>query len=293
MKAEKKHNKRKAAASGDGDKPANGKKGKAKKNQNKNKKASKGKARKNTRRGIKSGRKSKSLQKMRKMKNGLKRKENTSAEMAQDGPIDPAGSHAAAELLSSSAAVEAATELNLPDSKEIASSSDGPIRKEPTTSRTNRKRTKSKECCGKTRRNGGAKKGQGDKEKEKTGKQKKGTSNTSLGLLDREKILGEINRVLEECGETECLHPDFDMTVPSKDFQLTSYWTRDAVGVKASRDLLPWKKPQKESKKPSKNGKANAKKWKSQNFSQIAYFSAGGCFYVNYLLGQAFVIGMH
>ena len=94
-----------------------------------------------------------------------------------------------------------------------------------------------------------------------------------------------VNKVLQECHDTDCAHGEFDMAVPAPDFQLTSYWTRDAVGVKCCREKLAEKKKEKASdQKPDK------KKWKCQNVSQIAYFSAGGCFYVNYALAQAFAI---
>lgn len=77
-----------------------------------------------------------------------------------------------------------------------------------------------------------------------------------------------VNKVMDECESTDCVHPGaFEGKVPA-DFQISCYWTRHAVGAKVSKDRLETASTSKKNKNASK---AKGKKtYKSKNYSQEA-----------------------
>ena len=78
--------------------------------------------------------------------------------------------------------------------------------------------------------------------------------------------------ILKECNESKCTHPSFDMPTPSKTVELSTYWNRNAVGVKVARSLL-------KNKKAQGAGKA-----------QVAYFGCkSSCCYTNIALAGLWV----
>ena len=127
--------------------------------------------------------------------------------------------------------------------------------------------------------------------KSNEGKQAKSKEN-QVPESSQQTYLEGIKQILQECHDTDCSHGDFDMKAPHADgFQLTVYWSRDAVGVKASHDRLVDQPKPKAKAKGEKSDKKKA--YKSKNFSQIAYFSAGGCVYINYKMAQLFDTWKH
>lgn len=58
-----------------------------------------------------------------------------------------------------------------------------------------------------------------------------------------------INKVLDECESTSCIHPDaFDGSAPDQ-FSISCYWTRHAAGVKVNKDRLVPELKQREKKR--------------------------------------------
>lgn len=97
-----------------------------------------------------------------------------------------------------------------------------------------------------------------------------------------------IEEILQECYHTDCQHSSFTIAgQKAESFQITVYWSRMAVGVKVCKDRLAYQTSSK-----TKRGKSEAPKYKSKNFSQIAYFADGGCIFVNYAMAQAFALLM-
>ncbi|CAK8997550.1 unnamed protein product [Durusdinium trenchii] len=101
-----------------------------------------------------------------------------------------------------------------------------------------------------------------------------------------------VTEACKDCVESECNHPDFDLTVPHDSFKISPYWTRGHVGVKASNDLLA-ESATKAKKKSGKNTESSKKVPKSRNVRQIANFSEPGCVYINYAMGQVMVRVRH
>lgn len=125
--------------------------------------------------------------------------------------------------------------------------------------------------------------------KSNTGATKKAECNKSKGNTSKRnkqqkkevepcpKIVEEVIGVLEECHTSNCVHPSWEsISYDKKVFSVSTYWTRNAVGVKVARKHLP------------KNGGKGKGKW-----SQVAYF--GGettCIYSNMFLAYKFVTCM-
>lgn len=183
---------------------------------------------------------------------------------------------------------------------EEPSSSHGPVCKV----KHGRKRTnqssasctnKGKGSSGKAKQANRKTKSSATKSTAKKGSKAKETKLLALEALDSYR--GKVEEALEECCATDCGHDSFDMTVPHPEsFQITVYWTRNAVGVKVHNGLLApdGKNKGKLSAKDAKAKRVSAKdpkskKYKSKDFRQIAYFSAGGCVYINYAMAQVFV----
>jgi hypothetical protein len=105
-------------------------------------------------------------------------------------------------------------------------------------------------------------------------------------VLPQDEIKEHVSKVLHECRDSGCTHPSFKHPdLCKKTYELSIYWNRKAVGVKLSKDYLPWKKPA----KTGKNGKH-----KSQSKSQVAYFACDtSCMYSNLLLAGLYVTCMH
>lgn len=89
----------------------------------------------------------------------------------------------------------------------------------------------------------------------------------------------QIEKGLSTCCDQGCEYAwDEDFTdVGDCQYQLSTYWSRNAVGVKVSNELLD--------AKPKKN--QDKKVPKSKNFSQIGYFASAGCIYLNLVMAKA------
>ncbi|CAK9054439.1 unnamed protein product, partial [Durusdinium trenchii] len=130
------------------------------------------------------------------------------------------------------------------------------------------------------------------KAKEAKASHKKATEAKNSEIGDDEKpseeevnyFIESIYKVLEEY---EGQH--YTIEAPAN-FQINYYWKREAVGVKASKDLLaPSVGRKKPASKAASKTNAKAKKvYKSKNYSQIAYFALGGCIYTNMCLAGLF-----
>lgn len=141
----------------------------------------------------------------------------------------------------------------------------------------NRKGGKSARC--KKSQQEKANKSQGRKAKEANKKpakaEKKPKRPTGAGTVDedaKEKVLA----VLRECNESHCTHPSWEPFQHDDYFQVSIYWSRQAVGVKVLNDTQTKSKGREKSKK-----KASRK--------QIAYFSCPTtCTYSNMCLAHLY-----
>lgn len=204
-----------------------------------------------------------------------------------------------------------AAALNIPPAREKASSSQGPIKHEKVKAKKHKpenkqpssqqaannlqpeqKRKAKKEKTPKTQTVRSS--AQKSKDMAREGKTcKKTTNNTKTHDACSEDYAGCIEQVVQECMSSDCNHPSFndiESLSSNASFQISAYWTRGAVGVKVSRDLLPAELGNKGQKSKSKAKDAKKRAYKSKNFSQVAYFSKGGCVFVNYGMAQAFAI---
>ena len=170
---------------------------------------------------------------------------------------------------------------------EMASSSKGPIL---------RKKNSGKNKKGKNSRKKAAKVEDGKRAaKEKSSKPAKGESEGVQELPDFAYWYACITQMVEECCDTDCLHPDAGEERCPPNFQVSCYWTRHAAGVKASNAILQDLKTGKKNKKAARAAKPKSqqKVYKSKDFRQVAYFSHGGCVYVNVKLASLFALWLH
>ena len=92
------------------------------------------------------------------------------------------------------------------------------------------------------------------------------------------RIMKLLEYTLADCKESHCVHPKFaPVKMDSKQFQLSVYWSRNAVGVKVLKSALPGGK--------QKKNKQGGTKW-----SQVAYFGCKtSCVYSNIVLAHEYV----
>ena len=90
-------------------------------------------------------------------------------------------------------------------------------------------------------------------------------------------IVDLVKATICECKKTDCIHPNWQpLDANQKDFQLSVYWSRMAVGVKISQGCL----------KPAKGQRAKS----TSKWSQVAYFCCPTtCIYSNMILAREFV----
>lgn len=123
------------------------------------------------------------------------------------------------------------------------------------------------------------KKGKGKNSKEKAPKRQRKPKEPAIEAVVDQAFKVKTKKILCKCyhPEHKCLSDHSDIEVPlwSDKLQLSVYWTRKAVGVKAVRDALP--------ARFQKKGKAKGK------WQQIAYISGGPCTYVNVELAHTWV----
>lgn len=102
------------------------------------------------------------------------------------------------------------------------------------------------------------------------------------------KISAEITQTLKECCESQCCHPAWtNLEYDPKVFQVVTYWTRYAVGIKVGKGHLEAG----DGKKATCNSKSKkgGNKWR-----QVAYFGGSTtCIYSNMLLAYRFAPCMH
>lgn len=98
-----------------------------------------------------------------------------------------------------------------------------------------------------------------------------------------------IEKAIATCCDNDCEHSweatDFSA---GDQYQFSTYWSRDAVGLKVSNELLPSKKTKTD--KPETSEKTKRKTPKSKNFSQVAYFGSSGCIYTNMVLAHTLAL---
>lgn len=117
----------------------------------------------------------------------------------------------------------------------------------------------------------------------KKGSKKKAKKTQPHAAVDPE-VKAEILATMKECDETSCCHPtylklDYDKTV----YELSTYWSRYAVGVKVSTEALGEVKPKKHKGTKGKR-RPQAKK------RQVEYFSCPTwCTYTNLCLAKRYV----
>ena len=99
--------------------------------------------------------------------------------------------------------------------------------------------------------------------------------------------VGLITDVLKECQASHCTHPAWEpLEYDAKTFQLSVYWSRNAVGVKVAKACLPASTSQKAKGKAVKSSKSS-----KQKMSQVAYFAnPTSCIYSNMVCAHVFVI---
>ena len=100
------------------------------------------------------------------------------------------------------------------------------------------------------------------------------TSKTASSPPVDETVFQSVCDILKECRDSCCTHPSFQkLDYDSKVFQVSTYWTRKAVGVKIAKEFAGSK---------AKEAKAA--------FSQVGYFSCRtSCTYTNLALAQLYV----
>ncbi len=126
--------------------------------------------------------------------------------------------------------------------------------------------------------NKSTKEGVADESPKRKGELKKKNSIKDIdSTMVDDSVHSMVSSILEECKSSGCTHPSFEkLTFDRNAFQLSTYWSRNCVGVKMSAELIP------ESK-----GKGKSTSGKSR-FKQIAYFSClTSCTYTNLALAQS------
>lgn len=276
-----KKRKRKNAAKDSGRKNKKKGRGKGGKGKGKGKKTGKGSGSrkgksKNTKRAV--NKNLRKLQRAKDSKKGIKAARKNAATPA--APAQPSPTLAEP--------VEAAGKAEAPLQPERASSSGGPIQRAKTklyvsSPKSGAPKTKGRACAQKKKEVLEA------VTRKAAGKSAKKKEAPPPELFDH--YVACVTEACKDCVESECNHPDFDLTVPHDSFKISPYWTRGHVGVKASNDLLA-ESATKAKKKSGKNTESSKKVPKSRNVRQIANFSEPGCVYINYAMGQAFVFLM-
>lgn len=83
---------------------------------------------------------------------------------------------------------------------------------------------------------------------------------------------------IKKCCDNNCEHSwEISDFVVSDKYQISAYWSRSAIGVKISNDLLSEDASKRKKKTDKKTGKTVPK---SKNFSQVGYFACG-CIYMS------------
>ena len=122
----------------------------------------------------------------------------------------------------------------------------------------------------------------------KKGKGKQGEPDLPQKDIDLYKQ--KVEEGIAACCDKDCEHSweVSDFSVPDQ-YQLSAYWSRDAVGLKVFNDLMEGQKPK--TGEPQKTEKTKQQTVpKSKNFSQVAYFGSSGCIYMNMVLAHTLAL---